>query len=223
MGTSFEGILRANWCEDKAAKILQNPSYFAPLKELKLSPNDPRAIEMGTKIKKLFYKDGQEPSVENQLQYLNFISYHYFWHGILRLVLSRNAHASGKTFLFYFDVDGELNMFKKLVKKSGNLPGACHADDLFYLFNTEYHPPPLQSTPEFAIIQKLVGMFSSFATTGNPNCDEVGELTIKPCDGSEALMCIRLSLDDVVEAKLPEADQLKTWNSVYEEANVPLI
>lgn len=70
MGTSFEGILRAFVGEDKAAKVLMNPSYFAPLLELGLSPNDGEAKSTGESIKKLYYKKGEEPSVENQEQYL---------------------------------------------------------------------------------------------------------------------------------------------------------
>lgn len=70
MGSSFEGILRANVGEDKAARLLQNPSYFAPLNELKLGPSDEAAEAFGEKIKKLYYNNDQEPSVENQEQYL---------------------------------------------------------------------------------------------------------------------------------------------------------
>lgn len=70
MGTSFEGLLRAFVDEDKAAKLFQNPSYFAPLLDLGLKPNHEKAVELGLRIKKLYYKDGEEPSVENQEQYL---------------------------------------------------------------------------------------------------------------------------------------------------------
>lgn len=70
MGTSFEGILRAFVGEEKAASFLKNPSYFAPLLEFGLSPNDEEAKSIGKTIKKLYYKDGEEPSIENQEQYL---------------------------------------------------------------------------------------------------------------------------------------------------------
>lgn len=70
MGSSFEGILRANVGEDIAARYLQNSSYFAPLSELGLGPSDEAAEAFGEKIKKIYYEDGQHPSVENQEQYL---------------------------------------------------------------------------------------------------------------------------------------------------------
>jgi cholinesterase len=223
MGTSFEGILRANWKLDQAFEVLKNPSYFAPLRELNLLPSDSKAIELGKKIKKVYYEEGQEPSIENQLSYLEFTSFQHFWHGLYRLVLSRNSRGSGKTFLFRFDVDGELNIFKKLVKKCAHISGACHADDLFYLFNTIYHPPPPKNSPEFLTIQMLVGMFTSFAITGDPNCDQVKSSLIKPFDGSDSFKCYNITLNDFAEVELPEAAKLNAWNAIYEETNVPLI
>lgn len=74
MGASFEGLLRAFDREEKAAYFLHNPSYFAPLLDLNLKPTDEKAFDFGRRIKKLYYQDGQEPSVENQEQYLR-VSY----------------------------------------------------------------------------------------------------------------------------------------------------
>lgn len=70
MGTSYEGILRAFVAEDEAVKFLTNPSYFAPLLEFGLASTDDKAIEYGKAIKKLYYKHPEEPSMENQEQYL---------------------------------------------------------------------------------------------------------------------------------------------------------
>lgn len=70
MGTSFEGLLRAFTEEDTAYRLLENPSYFAPLNELNLRSNDAEAIKFGTRIRDLYYGSGSLPSVENQEQYL---------------------------------------------------------------------------------------------------------------------------------------------------------
>jgi cholinesterase len=223
IGTSFEGILRAFANEESAASVLQNPSFFAPLTELRLSANDEKSVEYGTRIKRLFYEEDEEPSVENQEQYLHFSSYLHVWHGLYRVIQSRSMYAKGNTFLMRFDADGELNIFKKFVKKCEKYKGASHADDLFYLFSTTYNASPPKSSLEFSTIQKFIGMFTSFAITGNPNCNEVEHLAIKPNDGSEPLMCVNITLNEVAEIELPEAKKLKVWNSIYDEENVPLI
>lgn len=74
VGCSFEGILRAFSYEDVAASVLQNPSFFAPLLDLGMNSEDLKAKEYGEKVKKIFYKNGEEPSVDNQEQYLRVTS-----------------------------------------------------------------------------------------------------------------------------------------------------
>jgi carboxylesterase type B len=146
----------------------------------------------------------------------------HFWHGIYRTIQSRKKFATGKTFVFRFDVDGELNMFKAL-KQSDMYRGACHADDLFYMFTTEYHKPPLRDSKEFATIDRLTGMFASFAVTGDPNCQEASHDAIKPFDGSTPMKCLNITLDGLTEIPLPEEENMKVWNSLFEAHNVELI
>ncbi|KAJ6649742.1 Esterase B1 [Pseudolycoriella hygida] len=221
MGTSFEGLLRAFVEEEKAYSFLTNPSYFAPLNDLHLQPEDIRATEFGTKIKDLYYGHGSHPSTENQEQYLKFSSDFHFWHGLHRLVLSRTKFSSGNTYLLRFDVDAELNMFKAL-KKAQKYRGACHADDLFYLFTTNYHAPPAFHSREFQTIQRMVGIFTSFAITGNPNCEQTSNCKIVPCGEFGSQKCFNITENNITEIELPEINRLKVWDSVYDELRVPL-
>lgn len=152
---------------------------------------------------------------------LQFQSDLHFWHGLLRIIKSRSAHATGKTYLMRFDVDGELNMFKAL-KKAQHIKGACHADDIFYLFTTSYHETPEIVSKELQTITKMVGMFTSFAITGDPNCDEVSHVNIAPCSDTNSLNCINITIDDVTEIPLPEMENLQIWDIVYETHDVAL-
>lgn len=79
MGTSFEGILRAGFKEAEASQVLQNPSFFVPLLEFGLTADDGEAAiwhndgkggTYGETIKRLYYQNGEEPSIDNQEQYL---------------------------------------------------------------------------------------------------------------------------------------------------------
>lgn len=113
-------------------------------------------------------------------------------------------------------------MFKAL-KKAQKYRGACHADDIFYLFTTNYHAPPDRDSREFKTIQRMVGIFTSFAITGNPNCEEVPNLTINPCGGgTDSLKCVNVTENGVTEIELPEMNRLKVWDSVYDELRVPM-
>lgn len=112
-------------------------------------------------------------------------------------------------------------MFKAL-KKAQKYRGACHADDIFYLFTTNYHKPPPLNSREFTTIQRMVGIFSSFAISGNPNCDETSNVTITPCVGTNSIKCVNITENNVTEIELPEINRLKVWDSVYNELQVPM-
>lgn len=112
-------------------------------------------------------------------------------------------------------------MFKAL-KNSCQYKGACHADDIFYLFTTAYHEPPTMDSKDFKTIQRMVGMFTSFAIEGTLNCQEVEHLKINAYDGSSPMKCININRDDVTVIPLPEEENLKVWDSIYESHHVPL-
>lgn len=115
-------------------------------------------------------------------------------------------------------------MFKAL-KKAQKYKGACHADDLFYLFTTNYHKPPVLNSKEFNTIQKMVGIFTSFAAS-NPNCElnceEISDLKINPYGEANSFKCINITETNVTEIELPEINRLKVWDSVYDEHQVPM-
>lgn len=84
MGTSFEGLLRAFVEEEKAYELLQKPSFFAPLNDLNLKPDDSEALKFGTRIRDLYYGSGS-PSFDNQEQYLKVCSAQIF---LLQILIS---------------------------------------------------------------------------------------------------------------------------------------
>jgi len=69
-GTSFEGILRANFMKEVAVRILQNFNYFAPIVELGLELNSSKAAQYGKRIKEVYY-GLLRPTVSNQEPYLH--------------------------------------------------------------------------------------------------------------------------------------------------------
>lgn len=216
IGTSFEGLLFAKLDEGQPAKYHQeNPEFYLPLKELKLQPKNEKAIEAGRKIEKLYY-EGDPKTAEDFLErYFTYCSDYHFWYGLYRVISLRKNNARGNTYLIRFDVDGELNIFKKYVKNSPEFKGACHADDLFYTFKTIYFPAPSRDSKEFEVIKKYTSIMTSFAGTGKPNAVE--NVKIHPIGDVDSLKCINFTLESVGEIVLPELDRLKVWDSVFHE------
>lgn len=108
------------------------------------------------------------------------------------------------------------------MKKSQHIKGASHADDLFYMFTTDYHEPPAIDSNEFQTIKRMIGMFTGFAINGNPNCRELADLNIKPLDGSTPTKCLYITVEGVTEGLLPCEENFKVWDSVYETREVEL-
>lgn len=220
---SLEGIVMSFIKEEVANFYFQNSSaYFLPLAELDISPNDPIAIEYGDRLKNLYYKNGEEPSLDNQEQYIMHQGDLILWHGIYRAIMSRLVYATtGKTFIFRFHVDANLNVYKN-IRNCAHYKGASHADDLFYLFNTIYAESPQRDSKEFEVIKKMVGIFTNFAINGTPNCHEIEPIKFTPQTNADELKCVQITENDVTEIFLPELCKLRVWNSIYDDHDVAL-
>lgn len=150
-----------------------------------------------------------------------FLSDLHFCHGLYRVIQSRKIYASGKTFVIRFNVDAELNCFKKVMKGT-EFKGSSHADDLFYMFTTAYQAPPAPGSKEHEVIRKFVGMLTSFAKTGDLNCPEVENLNIEPVGNTPRVMAVEITENEVSQIPLASEPNLKIWDTVYEDHNVAL-
>jgi cholinesterase len=218
---SFEGIVRANAKEELANYYLQDHVNFFPFLELNLDNTDEKAIEYGERIKELYYGE-EQPKIENQFQYLQYQSEYLVWHGVYRAVQSRLKYSNKNTYLLHFHVDTAHNFFK-FILECGHYEGAGHADELPYLFKMAFQAVPEEDSKEFLAIQRMVGMFTSFATNGSPNCPEIEptefhQQTYDP----DQLKCIQITEESVDEIDLPELPKLSVWNSIFDDCSVPL-
>jgi carboxylesterase type B len=75
-GTSFEGLLRANYLQENVVNVMQNINYFAPLTELGLNVNSEKAAKYGKIIKEVYY-GLLRPSKSNQEPYLHVMIFNY--------------------------------------------------------------------------------------------------------------------------------------------------
>lgn len=219
--TALEGSVRAFAKEEVAYYYLQDPAYFAPLADLNIQHTDPIAQEYGERIKHIYYKEHEKPCTENQYPYLLYQSDSMLLHPIYRTILSRLKYSNEKTFLLRFDANGTHNLFKRVFKCS-KYNVAVHGDDIFYLFKSEFLGVPPDDSKELSVIQKMVGMYTSFAITGDPNCEEINPVKIHPQTDADELKCLQITEDDVSEIDLPEMPRLKVWSSVYDDHDVPL-
>ncbi|KAI8037451.1 hypothetical protein M5D96_009596 [Drosophila gunungcola] len=71
-----------------------------------------------------------------------------------------------------------------------------------------------KNTPEYRTIERLIGMWTSFATTGDPNCDIIAPVKWDPLRPGAPEHCLNIA-DGLEFMPLPESKQFVVWDSFY--------
>jgi carboxylesterase type B len=181
--------------------------------ELGLKYGDEKSQKYGAILKKLYY-GCTEPSFQNFQGYFDFVADLVFWTGIERAAMAR-VGKNGKTYLYRFDVDLSLNLLKKLQPFIQSFPGACHADDLGYLFNTALGCKFSIESKEFDVIKRMVSIFTNFAINGNVDWEPITTTELP-------LKAMNITEDNNSFIEIPENERLAVWNEIYQKENCPL-
>uniref|UniRef100_A0A182SFL0 COesterase domain-containing protein n=1 Tax=Anopheles maculatus TaxID=74869 RepID=A0A182SFL0_9DIPT len=132
-------------------------------------------------------------------------------------------------FYYQFSYDGELNMYKKLLQLT--IPGACHADELSYLFLMRLANIDVKPDSEAGRVRQLMcRMWTNFAKYGHPT--PVADRNNLPCQwepvdkvspGTDGSVPFRLKCLDIgAETKMimdPAKERIDYWRSVYKRWN----
>ncbi|XP_030558835.1 esterase B1 [Drosophila novamexicana] len=217
-GTSFEGLVMYPHCKINNCFMLQllkqEPALVLPydvyrrhtMKDL----ND-RAMELIN-----FHFGRGDINVNNIMQILDLFSYKLFWHCIHRVVLSRLAFAQAPTYLYRFDFDSpHYNLMR--IKLCGNdiRRGVCHADELGYMFPRESVRKKPLNEAESLTIHRMVGILTSFARTGDPNCVETETENWRPVDRENPFDVMNIGHKVEFQPQCERAG-IKVWNSIYD-------
>ncbi|XP_020813844.1 uncharacterized protein LOC110188456 [Drosophila serrata] len=213
-GNSFEGlfsyqILRGDpW-------VMKNFHNILPREVSEASSQEERDL-LVRRLKEVYFNNGDQQTMD-MFEALNIFSHRQIWHDMHRLALARRTYAPSKsTYLYRFDFDSpHFNQFRWLV--CGNrVRGVSHGDDLSYLFYNVISSKLEKSSKEYQTIERMVGMWTSFAAKGDPNCEEIGDAKWEPLQPMESGVeqCFNIS-HDLEMLELPEADSLALWDTFY--------
>ncbi|XP_013114562.2 esterase B1 [Stomoxys calcitrans] len=217
-GNSFEGLLHY-------ATVHKNNFIIDELSDyVNLLPDDVQRMRPQQELKEKalrleqVYFGGVKPNFkENFYQFLDLLSYRSFWHGIHRSISARGMYARDvPTYCYYFDFDSEYFNLFRTVMCGPSVRGTCHADDISYLFHGAVSGKLKTGTKEYICMQRMIGMWYSFALTTNPNCEEIYPTLWKPIeDYSMPIKCLSIA-DDVEMMDLPIYNKLRVWDEFYE-------
>lgn len=217
-GNSHEGLLFLPEIRRRPVTLdeVKDCQYLVP-SDLCLDRDSEKCREFGLLIKKTHFGD-EECSLKTSTEYLDLLAYKMFWHGIHRTVLSRLEHSTQPTYLYRFEFDSPFfNMLREFICGKGQ-QGACHGDELCYLFHNTFSQKLPKNTPEYKTIERMVGIWTAFAATGNPNCDVISDVEVKPVTkDDDPLKCLNIS-NEVKFIDLPESKKLAVWDSMYEKS-----
>ncbi|CAH2233686.1 venom carboxylesterase-6 [Pararge aegeria] len=131
--------------------------------------------------------------------------------------LQAMTNRTSPTYLYRFAFDGALGLFKRMLGITH--PGACHGDEMGYLFYFSRLNYRLDdNSPESTVSKKMVQMWTNFAKSGNPT---------PPVDYESIVDFKWLPVNDTVNANYlditqnftlkvnPEATRVRFWDWLY--------
>ncbi|GAB0093838.1 hypothetical protein DMENIID0001_090200 [Sergentomyia squamirostris] len=185
--------------------------------ELGVNPESGHSQDVA-RILRDFYFNGDATVKDDLENHIKFLGDKYFFHGIHRAVRSRCEHGpkTAPTFFYRFDFDSEnFNTIRALICGQG-VRGTCHGDDIGFLFSSALQSnAPAEGSPERKMIDRMVEMWTSFATTGNPNCLAIAPIKWLPVSpNGPPYRCLNIN-SDISFVLLPEVERMAVWDSIF--------
>ncbi|XP_060646797.1 esterase B1-like isoform X1 [Drosophila nasuta] len=213
-GSSCEGLYMYPYCKLNNGllmdHLIKQPALILPY-DLYVCSSDVERNNMAEMLIKFHYGP-RKISKSDVMQTLDHFSYKLFWHGFHRVVLSRLAFAKAPTYLYRFDFNSpKSNLLRVALCGEDILSGVCHADELGFIF-----PRRREHLCEAGklTIQRLIGIITTFARTGNPNCVETESEMWAPVDRKDPFKV--MNIGDKLEIQTqPEKEGIKAWNKLY--------
>ncbi|XP_035784382.1 esterase B1-like isoform X1 [Anopheles albimanus] len=196
-------------------------------RSVNVAPESAACEQLGNEIKQFYFgTDGVNKTTVNQLADL-MTDYHF---GILANTCAElHARFQHRSPMFFYDFsyDGELNMYKRLLQLK--IPGACHADELSYLFKMRLADFDVeQDTPAGRVRRTMCRLWTNFAKYGNPTPASDGRLScrwepVDKIDPRAPADTFQLKYLDIgAELKMgvnPTKDRIDFWRDVYRKWN----
>lgn len=127
-----DGMIQATYAMRDFSSFENDPVRMVPI-SLNIDPDSAAALKIGKEVKKFYF--GNEKIDKSQIDKFNDLmtDLHFLTAQTACNELHAKYQKNGQQFLYEFRFDGELNLYKKILQMDF-CKGACHADELFYLF-----------------------------------------------------------------------------------------
>uniref|UniRef100_A0A2A4JW69 Carboxylic ester hydrolase n=1 Tax=Heliothis virescens TaxID=7102 RepID=A0A2A4JW69_HELVI len=210
-----EGLLLVADHQKKLNVLNKEPSYLVP-RDIATIVSKEKLEEFGQRIKD-FYFGGRDATGADLQPMVNFhtdINFMYQAHRLVHLY-----HKMGPTYMYRFNYCTELNIMKGVFGET-SVEGACHVDDLFYLFHTPMTQSMYEEKEEIRkAVYNVTKLWADFAKTGNPTPTK-GSIDWRPYNSTKEYLLIDKEIK--MSGNL-EKERTEFWNKMYAEVGLPAI
>ena len=145
------------------------------------------------------------------------MSFYYISHGVHRLLLSRLSYSANvPTYFYRFDFDSATFNHYRILKCGPKQRGVAHADEISYLFNNIMTTKLSPDSREFKTIQRMIELWTTFATNSNPNCSILDPTVWEPVESTNSIKCLNIN-DELKLINVPEQKKFELFDSFYVE------
>ncbi|XP_069678276.1 juvenile hormone esterase-like [Periplaneta americana] len=164
--TSREGIMDTRPLkEELLLGDAQNKTESIVMNEFGMEESDPRVPEAAVKLRQFYFGGSTNPTL---LQLINLDSEVEFTRNVYCTIKLQAAKSTSPIYVYQFSFIGYMNIYKDKFGGS-DIPGAAHADELAYLYNSTFSNKTfLPGTPEMDVSRRIVRLWANFVKTGNP-------------------------------------------------------
>lgn len=210
--TSKEGLLIIS--KDNEETVSERDSKYLFASDLEFQTEE-EAEKEDNKARQLYF-NGQRMSMNNIMNISDLMSHLYFEiPPILESEITLSTTADVAVFNYYFNYSGGRNFLKYLTGFK-NETGACHGDELLYLFRGDLWPFPI-SRQDKKMIDWMTKLWSNFAKYGDPTPEDASDLPIKWVPSKRNDLKFLYIEDDLSMGTIPSPEAYRLWKYMYEK------
>ncbi|XP_044743766.1 esterase B1-like [Chrysoperla carnea] len=217
---SNEGIMALFYYKLNPGSIPQTAADFELFlpEDMYITKGTEKSLRLAQKIKE-FYFGNSTPSMENIQKMFNVHTDVAFAYPVYKGAQLLSANMPRPVYMYIFSQNSSLNFYKAQYDLK-NLPGACHYDELGYIFSFTENAPKIERGSDLEFyIKRMCHLWGNFIRLGNPNGvhkNDFWNVTWLPATHN-AFNYMNID-DELVPSIEPNKAAMLFWDELYIEA-----